>query len=231
MAPPPMIRQASDSSVRSNQSSLRASRRYDPYSHSPSQSHYTSQPSKSPAFNSVRSPSVPDETHRSPPDQPTGTYLPMAENYGYRNMSLPPGAHAGIPNSAPGHFPSFTEPSSAPDSYHHTSGPPQQMPMAVSQPLRPSSAATVRHYGTEMTRSYSSPVYQGGPPPLQAPQHPAQQQQQYHQVAPPTHPHEGHIYTNGYGWIKPDPDAVPTDQLSWNNGQKQDGLEYGPVRY
>lgn len=246
MAPPPLIRQASDSSVRSNHSSMRASRRYDPYSHSPVQNHFTPQPSKSPAFHGVRSPSVPNELHRSPPDQTTGSYLPVAEHYGYRDMSLPPGAHAGgIPNSAPGHFTSFPEASSIPpESYPQQHQQPQQqltpqhMPMGVPQPpLRPSSAATVRHYGTEMPRSFSSPIYHGGPPPLQTPPPPQQHQPQHlqhqphPQMAPPPHPNEPNVYPNGgYAWIKQDPDAVP--ELDWSNGNKQqDGLEYGSVRY
>lgn len=245
MAPPPLIRQASDSSVRSNHSSMRASRRYDPYSHSPVQNHFTPQPSKSPAFQGVRSPSVPNELHRSPPDQTTGSYLPVAEHYGYRDMSLPPGAHAGgIPNSAPGHFTSFPEASSMPpESYPQQHQQPQQqltpqhLPMGVPQPpLRPSSAATVRHYGTEMPRSFSSPIYHGGPPHLQTPpppQHQPQhlQHQSHPQMAAPPHPNDPNVYPNGgYTWIKQDPDAVP--ELDWNNGNKQqDGLEYGSVRY
>ena len=231
VAPPPMIRQASDSSVRSNHSSLRASRRYDPYSHSPVQSHYPPQPSKSPAFQGVRSPSLPGETHRSSTEQASVSYIAMPDNYGYRDMSLPPGAHPGIPTSAPGHFPSFPEVSPVSEPYHHQQAPSQHMSVAVPQPLRPSSAATVRHYGTEMTRSFSSPVYHATPPPPQILQHQHQQQHHHSQMAPQQHTNEAQIYPNGYGWIKRDPDAVPIDELNWNNGNKQDGLEYGSVRY
>ena len=212
MGPPPLIRQASDGSVgRSSHASIRSSsRRYDPYSQSPGPVQYPSHLAKSPAFHAVRSPSLPDDNHRSP-SQSTGAYLPVPpDHYAYRDMSLPPALHAGIPASAPGHFSSFPEVSPAPESYQHHQ--PTQQHLSVGHhppPMRPSSAATVRHFGSEMNRSFSSPGYQAPPPAI----------------------HDATAYPPGY-WVKREPDAV--DELAWDNTNKHHHMktvEYGAVRY
>lgn len=109
VGPPPLGRQVSEGSVsRSNHSSsMRSTRRYEPYGSSPNNSHFPQNTKPPGVFHGMHSPLLMDEQTHSQSQTP---FLPLSNHgFQYQDPNTMPSNRNPVPNSAPSHFTSFPD--------------------------------------------------------------------------------------------------------------------------